>query len=239
MADGSEKPIGDVRLGDQVLSGYGSGEFLAARVTGVFRSERTDGIRITTRAGRELVCTPEHTLFAGYRNGLTPPLYMTYLMRRRDMGCRVGMTRTHLNTRGQSVAGVQSRAMTERADAAWVISTHETEADARVAETLLSLRYQIPTLRFMARAPYTDDQGTIDRVFAALDTDRGGLRLLHDQGIWPEDPHHLRQGFEGRRRNVVVTLCASNRGGVVLHTVSIGGRDERGTRGAGVPRTSR
>src|SRR3954451_20470122 len=198
MGDGTEKAIGDIRLGETVMSGHGSGGFAPARVTGVFRSERTDGIKITTRGGREIVSTPEHTVFAGYRNGLTPPMYMTYLMRRRDMGCRVGMTRTQVNSRGQTVAGVQSRAMAERADAAWVVSTHDNESDARVAETLLSLRYQLPTLRFTARAPYTADQPTNDRVFAAVDTDRGGVRLLDDEGIWPEDPHHLWQGFEGR-----------------------------------------
>ena len=225
MADGTAKPIGDIQLGEAVMSGYGSGVYRPARVTGVFRSERSDGIRISTRAGREILCTPEHTVFAGYRNGLTPPMYMTYLMRRRDMGCRVGMTRTTVNTQGKSVAGFQTRAMTERAEAAWVISTHESEADARTAETLLSLRYGIPTLRFVAKAAH-EDQATIDRVFASLDTDRVGVRLLHDQDIWPEDPHHLWQGFEGRRRNVVITLCAASRGDRVLHTVSVGGRDE-------------
>ena len=49
------------------------------------------------------IFTPEHTYFAGYRNGLTPPMYTTYMMRRRDLGCRVGMTRTHVNSRGQTV----------------------------------------------------------------------------------------------------------------------------------------
>ena len=39
----------------------------------------------------------------------------------------------------------------EHADAAWVVSVHDAEADARVTETLLSLRYALPTLPFVAR----------------------------------------------------------------------------------------
>ena len=75
MGDGSIKPIEDVQVGDEVLSCYGSGDFRPARVTGRASSrERKDGIRITTRGGpRASSSTPEHTHFAGYRSGLTPP----------------------------------------------------------------------------------------------------------------------------------------------------------------------
>jgi superfamily I DNA/RNA helicase len=66
MADGALKPIEDVRAGDLVRSCYGSGDFRAARVTDVFSSQRSDGIQIVTRSGREIVSTPEHTHFAGF-----------------------------------------------------------------------------------------------------------------------------------------------------------------------------
>ena len=82
MADGTTKPIEDVRVGDMVLSSYGSGDMRPARVTDAFSSNRSDGIRIRTRGGREIVSTPEHTHFAGFRLGLTPQMHMTYLMRR-------------------------------------------------------------------------------------------------------------------------------------------------------------
>ena len=67
IADGSRRPIETIAAGDQVLSAYGSGEFRAAEVVRVHRSsERPDGIAITTRSGRRIVSTPEHTHFAGY-----------------------------------------------------------------------------------------------------------------------------------------------------------------------------
>jgi hypothetical protein len=66
-----------------------------------------------------------------------PPLFMTYLMRRRDKGCRVGMTRT-LDSGGKPIAGLLARGMKEHADEAWVLSTHDSEAEARVAEAILA-----------------------------------------------------------------------------------------------------
>jgi superfamily I DNA/RNA helicase len=66
MADGTDRPIEAVRAGDSVLSGYGSGDFRGAKVLRVHRSERSDGVAITTASGRRLVSTPEHVHFAGY-----------------------------------------------------------------------------------------------------------------------------------------------------------------------------
>src|SRR6185503_8754773 len=63
MGDGSVKPIEAVKVGDEVLSCYGSGDFRPARVTDVFSSEREDLVHIATRGGREVVATPEHTVF--------------------------------------------------------------------------------------------------------------------------------------------------------------------------------
>ena len=231
MGDGSTRPIEDVCAGDEVLSCYGSGAFRPARVTGAFASERTDGIAITLRSGRRLVSTPEHTHFAGYRMDMTPDFYMTYLMRRRDKGCRVGMTRTSVDSAGRSVVGLRARSSREKADAAWVVSTHESGAEARAAEAILALRYQLPTVPFIAQpgtrtGSLLDSQELIDSVYRSTNTEAGALRLLHDEGLWPEDAHHCGQTFDGKRRNLVVTLCAAGGGRrPPLHTVSIGGRD--------------
>jgi superfamily I DNA/RNA helicase len=65
MADGTKRPIEQIREGDEVLSCYGSGRFGAARVIGVHESARREGIAITTASGRHIVSTPEHVHFAG------------------------------------------------------------------------------------------------------------------------------------------------------------------------------
>ncbi len=231
MGDRSERPIEEIRVGDRVLSSFGSGAFGPAAVTGIFSSRRTDGIRIRTRGGREIVSTPEHTHFAGFRNGLTPSFYATYVMRKQGIGWRVGMARTAVNARGKTTPGVQLRVMTERADDAWVISTHQCVEEARVAEAILAARYGLPTVPFKARARrgVLSDQTLVDRVFAGVNTERGGERLLHDEGLSIEQPHHVWQGFEGARRIVVVTLGVQRAGArgnrPPLHMVSLGGRD--------------
>ena len=233
MGDGTTKPIEEVQAGDEVLSSQGSGLLRPSRVTQTFMSAPREGVRITTRSGRELVSTSEHTHFAGYRNGLTPELSMTYVMHRRDKGYRIGMTRTLHNSRGQSVAGVQARAMKEKADEAWVVSTHSSDPEARAAEAVLSAKYGLPTIPFLAqpsaRPGLQTDQALLDRVFASVESEAGGQALLRDEGHAPEDAHHCWQGLDGPRRNLVVTLCADRsgadrRGARVLHTVSIGGR---------------
>jgi DNA helicase II / ATP-dependent DNA helicase PcrA len=95
MGDGSVKPIEDVRVGDDVMSCHGSGDFRPARVTGTHVAHARLGIRIRTAGGRELVSTPEHTHFAGFRPGHVPDAHTTYLMSRGDKGFRVGVTRTY------------------------------------------------------------------------------------------------------------------------------------------------
>ena len=65
MADGTEKPIESVRVGDEVLSCRGSAVFGPSRVMRVHQSSRESGIAITTLGGRRIVSTPEHVHFAG------------------------------------------------------------------------------------------------------------------------------------------------------------------------------
>jgi DNA helicase II / ATP-dependent DNA helicase PcrA len=234
MADGSEKAIEKISVGDEVRSNYGSGDFRPARVTGVSRSRKSEGVEITTRAGRKIISTPEHVHFAGYKLGLTPQLHTTYLMRRRDEGFRLGTSRTYTNGRVKPVVGFMQRCRQEHADAAWVVSTHAKEGEARAAETTLSLKYEVPTLPFVTRAGSDNglvaNQALIDRVFSEVACDEGGRRLLDDSGLTPDVPHYMPQSFTGRRRNVVVTLCGDRRGRTAMHRISMVGRDDEGRR---------
>jgi ATP-dependent DNA helicase UvrD/PcrA len=67
MGDGATRPIELVRVGDEVLSCYGSGDFRPARVNRVHRSTAPMGIEITTESGRRIVSTPDHVHFAADR----------------------------------------------------------------------------------------------------------------------------------------------------------------------------
>ncbi len=242
MADGTTKPIERVEAGDEVLACHGGAAFRPARVTGTHVGGASMGTEIVTRGGRRVVSTDEHVHFAGYRPQSTPDLHLTYLMWKRGMGFRVGTTRTQLETGHSKASGLKLRALHEHADAAWVISTHKGDADARTDECKLSLRYGIPTLPFVARRGKSVnglvcDQARLDDVFAAVDSYSGGRRLLRDHHLDFRRPHHVPQTYEGRRRNVTITLCGQHRGRTPMHTVTVGGRDGEvatALRGAGL-----
>jgi len=247
MADGSKKPIEAVRAGDEVLSCYGSGVFRAARVTRTHRSSRKLGTEISTASRRRIVTTPEHTHFAGFKAGKTPQLYMTYLMWKRGWGFRIGTSQTYARGQRRSLPGPAMRMNAEHADATWVVAVHASEAEARINETLLSLRYQLPTLPFVARPAkatsggVVGDQTLIDRVFEQLDTDAGGRRLLEDRGLSFDHPHFTAAtttaGSRVRRR-LTVSLCGDFHGSRTLHRLALFGYDEEGREAlekAGIP----
>ena len=238
MADGTTKPIEQIRVGDEVLSCYGSGVFAGACVGRVHRSSRSKGVAITTESGRRIVSTPEHIHFAGFKTGRTPQLYLTYAMWKAGCGFRVGTSRTYTNGQRQPIAGPALRLHGEHADAAWVVSVHDREAEARAAETMLSLRYQLPTVPFVARPngrhnSLVGDQALLDQIFSELDTERSGKRLFEDYGLSFEHPHFstatTTNGKRVRRR-LTVSLCGDPRGANPLHRLALFGYDAEGRR---------
>jgi ATP-dependent DNA helicase UvrD/PcrA len=234
MGDGSLCPIESLSEGDTVMSCHGSADFRPARVTGVFKAWEKNGIAITTHSGRRLVSTPEHMHFAGYRLGTVPQLHLTYLMWKRRVGFRVGVTDVY-STRGRAAVGIGQRCLHEHADAVWVISAHETDAEARAAEVSLSLRYGLPMLPFVRRKSASGEslignQALIDEVFSTVDSERGGFRLLEEEGLSLQHPHHLAATSDGRRRVLRITLCGDKRGGTPMHRIALAGRDPEGRR---------
>jgi DNA helicase II / ATP-dependent DNA helicase PcrA len=242
MGDGSRRPIEDVRPEDMVLAAYGSGDFRPAKVMRCHEAMRSEGIAVTTSAGRRLVSTNEHTHFAGFVLGRTPQLHMTYVMWKRGVGFRVGTSRTYTQGQVKPVVGVQLRMRMEGADAAWVVSVHCSDAEARVAEHILSARYGLPTLPFNARPSggkrnesVVGNQELIERVFEALDTNATGRTLLADEGLSLRFPHFTpmahtsdRRGSSRRRRRMVVTLCGDRRGVSPMHRIAMFGYDMEG-----------
>jgi DNA helicase II / ATP-dependent DNA helicase PcrA len=234
MADGRFLPIEKVKPGDLLRSSYGSRDFRAAKVARVHcHNGRTRLVTLHLRSGRKLTSTPEHTHFAGYLLGDTPQTYFTYLMYKRDVGYRLGTSQVY--TRGQikPMVGFKQRVLQEHADALWVVATSATENDARTKETILSLRYGLPTLPFVPRKGkavngLVHDPAYIAQVFAAVDTTAAASKLLSEVHLDPRRPHHRPRSRNSNRRNIVVTLCGDRRGASPMHRISIGGNDEAG-----------
>jgi DNA helicase-2/ATP-dependent DNA helicase PcrA len=231
MGDGSSKPVESIRPGERVMSSYGGGDFRPAEVTERFvRQRRGRMISLHLRSGKVLRSTPEHTHFAGYLLGETPQTYFLYLMHKEDVGYRLGTSQVYTNGQVKCIVGFKQRAMQERADAAWIIRTHPSENEARLDEMLTSLRYGLPTLPFVPRKGQgtnglVHDAQYIQRIFSSLKTATAAERLLEDSGLDVERPHHVPQGRNSNRRNIVITLCADRRGANPMHRISIVGVD--------------
>ena len=233
LPDGARKPIERVKKGDTVLSNYGSGDMRPARVEKTFSKEVSDTlVRITTERGRMLTSTREHIHFAGYRLGLTPQMFFTYLMFKRGKGWRLGVSQTYTKGQRTSMIGFQQRCNQERGDAVWVVGAHDTPQEARILEYQLSLSYGVPTLPFVARkgsiGGYVHDQAALDRIFTSFDTEQGAMKLLDTLGFLKEYPHHRAQATRSNRRNIVVALCGERRGKTPMHRISMVGGDTEG-----------
>ena len=227
MADGSRRPIERVREGDLILSAQGAGATAPAEVNRTYRrAYKGTLVAIDLEDGSRIVGTPAHRHFAGFRLGPSPQLCFTYLMYKRGYGFRLGTTQTYTRGQVRPVLGHELRCRQERADALWILETHNSEKDARYSETLLSLESGIPTLPFVARRGgsingLVHDQALLDRVFAQRPTEDAGDTLLERYGLHRGFPHYRPQSHSGRRRNVTVTLCGERRERSPLHRISI------------------
>jgi DNA helicase-2/ATP-dependent DNA helicase PcrA len=229
MEDGSVRPVEAIQVGDRVLTSFGNGRFGAGRVAAVHRSRRSGrGIRVTTAGGRVVTSTPEHVHFAGFLKGLSPQKHITYLMRRDDIGFRVGTTRLYTRPRlssNRADLGYATRARQEGADSLWIIGAHDSENEARYQEVLVALRYGIPTLPFTPRGGpengLVHDARYIHRLHSELRTLDAGRRLLDDLGYSERLPHYRPQSRNSSRPTVTVTLCADARAAGGSHRISL------------------
>ena len=234
VASGKTKFVEKVKMGDLILSNYGSGDWRPAKITKTNKRTFSGNlISITTASGRKIISTPTHMHFAGYRRKTTPQTYFTYLMYKKSFGFRLGVSKMYTKNQKRAVIGFEQRCVQEHADAAWVVATHKTPNEARVFEYVLSLKYQIPTLPFVARKGvnkngYVHDQEIINRIFKLIDTVTAARKLLDDFGLFENHPHHGAQSRNGSRRNIVVALCGDRRGKTPMHRISIIGNDDEG-----------
>jgi DNA helicase-2/ATP-dependent DNA helicase PcrA len=166
--------------------------------------------------------------FAGYVLGETPQTFFLYLMFKEGIGYRLGTSQVYVKGQAKPMVGFKRRALQERADALWIIRTHLSENDARVDEVLTSLRFGLPTCPFVPRKGkgtngFVHDATHLKRIFSSLDTLVSAERLLEETGLDIDRPHHLPQGRNSNRRNIVITLCGDKRGATPMHRISVAG----------------
>ncbi len=233
LPDRSQRAIEAIKQGDQVLACYGGGEFRPARVTNtITRRSNQPLVRIRLADGRELVSTPGHVHFADVIRGESPQRFYAYLMRRGDR-YRIGTSQIYTQGQAKPMIGYKQRCLQEHADAVWLIDAFASEVEAWECEHVLSLRYGVTTLPFVARptgsmADLVGDQARLDRIHASLTGGDGAARLMQDHGLDADQPHHVPQTARGRRRNLTLTLFADRRSRTPMHRVAVSGNDADG-----------
>lgn len=222
MADGTTRPIEKVKEGDEVRSVIGGGKFGSARVMRVHaRTENTGLVKLLTRSGRELVSTPEHVHFAGYMVGHLPARYFLYLMHKPNVGYRLAVSGHRRERRGDTaIPGFRERARKEGGEKIWIVQTCDNEATARQQQTVLSLKYGLPTRSFTARTRGAEAGDTrAPGEYGVLNTERAARWLLDDLGLSHEHPDDRRRPFFGSPGDVLVSMCSDSRRGKPDHRV--------------------
>lgn len=204
------KPIEDIRQGDRVVSNDGSKKE-AYPVTGVMKKPFSGNLRcFKTTEGLTVRATPEHIFFASLQGD--EPLHYVYLMYRQDLGYRIGKTQnyTRPDKNGRLSQGYKIRTAQESADSMWILSAHQTDQEARVAESFFAAKYGLPTVVFNAR-PCGITQENIESLYASLPTHENAACLLKDMEMTPDYPFHSAKATNSDRTYVTVTLCGDKR----------------------------
>lgn len=147
-------PIESIRVGDRVVT------MTIGRRRGFVRRDgrpvsaagpsHFDGtlVTVTTERGRVSSYTPEHKAIARLDSDLSEGNVVVYLARRGEH-FRVGRTTWRTRSQGNS-NGLRRRLESQRADDAWVLSVHENDREAALAEALVSYRFHLPTWQFVS-----------------------------------------------------------------------------------------
>jgi len=222
-----EIKVEDIKVGDSVLSAKGDGRTCYSAVTDVFHRKVLNRtiIKVRTARGYEIATTPEHVHFARYMlNG--EELFFTYLMYKRGVGYRIGVTRRYrFEGQNKPSLGFIQRTNQERADAVWLLEASKSEHDARYWEQYYAATFNLPTCVFVSAPGAKMPQSSIDRLFASIDTEAGAKRLLASKSMSHAHPHHVPKcTTTKRRRNFGVTLCKDGRHNT-LHYCEVLGSD--------------
>jgi DNA helicase II / ATP-dependent DNA helicase PcrA len=195
-----DAPIEAIQTGAYVLAGAGRGTVTERTVEKTYaRPYSGDLVQITLANGAVVRLTPNHMCFA--RLGARADIYYVYLMYRRDKGYRIGLTRGYRSEgrRYGMVDGLQVRVRQEHADKAWVLRACASREEAAFFEQYYAIEYGIPTMVFHAegRDGMSFSQASIDRLYAAIDTETHAARLMDALQLYEEYPHYRPGGSSG------------------------------------------
>ena len=210
--------IKDLKPGDLILS-YRNGKVVSQTVRVVNPTSWTWGYKVTTSSGRTLTMSPNHKLWASEPE-LKEDQTIVYLMHRRDLGFRIGITNcgkddTHTYLFGQ-------RPVSEKAEKFWILNVCDNREEALTLEDTYSLRYQVPKILYHLKnremsSGYEKRITTIYEEFG-----RNGAKILEDKHLSFDLPHWMARTFTKEGRITLRILAHGTEGTVVYFDTRLG-----------------
>lgn len=141
-----DKRIDELKNGDEVLSWNRKSQYVTSTGYPIEVASRPyKGNMFTIHAhGKKTRATPNHKFLVRWDNRDTN-IWVTYLMYREDRGYRVGWCQL-FNSEGTFHLGTRVRL--EKADKVWILQVHDSKQYATMYESIISIRYGIPTAMF-------------------------------------------------------------------------------------------
>jgi len=205
MKDNEMKRIDQIQVGDEVVTGVGRGHLSISKVKFVNKTTKKSRLlTIKTESGKKITVTDNHKMFCYVPKKIIHKRnYYVYLMRRKDIGWRMGVT-----------CDLAMRLKLERsADSILAIKAYKTENEARYYETLYSLKYRIPTACFKERNGIVIKNDLLLKLYNELKVDKNVQILAEDLNIDLKHPHYtLEAVFRGNKSRIKINieLCFRN-----------------------------
>jgi len=150
--------IEQVRVGDRVVTWNNMAAGEARRLGSIRKTGRRvtkagqrpyDGRLITVRTpgGQASSYTPEHICLVRIGTGMRGK-WVAYMMRK-DGHYRVGRVQWAYGSQNQTL-GISSRARSQGPDAVWILSVHDTDGEAALAEAMVQHQFNIPGWQFVS-----------------------------------------------------------------------------------------
>ncbi|RQN10462.1 UvrD-helicase domain-containing protein [Clostridium butyricum] len=176
---------------DLVRVASGNGETSLLKISDINKKKYCGKIvKITTKNNRVIKATPNHISFG--KISLEEDKYYVYLMYKSGFGYRIGQTSSVRSRDDRDASGLAVRLNGEQADKMWIIKVCDTKGDATYYEQYYSVKYGIPTIVFNSRGRnITISQEQIEKMFKEIDTINAAEKLMEDEFLYNEYPHHL------------------------------------------------
>lgn len=187
-----QQEIKSLKVKDKIICANGYGFTEEGEVLKISKRNYKGKVwQIKTKNGHEIEASSEHIFFCKWKK--IPDKFFVYLMFRKDMGFRIGFTKSirYAKKGREAVHGLEVRANQERADKMWILKICKDLSEAKYYEAYFASYYGIPTSVFFCKGRTMQiRQEHIDMLFREIDTEERVKKLFENLDLKWDYPHH-------------------------------------------------